>query len=97
MIKNIRISLLIATVFIVGLVALAPKTSAASFDPGRIIDDSIFTNKSSMSVADIQNFLNSKVPVCDSWHAAGPSAQGATPPWTCLKDYYENIYGNLYS
>jgi len=64
---------------------------AATFDAGRIIDDSIFTNKSSMLVGDIQNFLNSKVPACDTWHTAGPSAQGAVPPWTCLKDYYENI------
>ena len=67
----------------------AKSAKAASFDPGRIIDDSIFTNKSAMSVGDIQNFLNSKVPACDTWHAPGPSAQGANPPWVCLKDYNE--------
>lgn len=85
-------------IFVLILLSLAlsafvaiPKTNAATFDPGRIIDNAVFTNKSSMSVADIQNFLNSKVPVCDTWHTAGPSAQGATPPWTCLKDYRENI------
>ena len=39
---------------------------AATFDPGRIIDDVIFTNASTMSVAQIQNFLNSKVPTCDT-------------------------------
>jgi hypothetical protein len=63
--------------------------SAASFDAGRIIDDSVFTNKSSMSVGDIQNFLNSKVPTCDTYHAPGPSSQGSNPPWTCLKNYNE--------
>lgn len=69
---------------------LSPKAKAASFDAGRIIDDAIFTNKSAMTVSGIQDFLNSKVPTCDTWHVAGPSAQGATPPWTCLKNYYEN-------
>lgn len=48
-------------------IALAPQTSAASgFNAGRIIDDSVFTNKSSMSVSDIQSFLNSKVAACDT-------------------------------
>jgi hypothetical protein len=45
------------------------KTSALSgseFNPERIIDDVIFTNNASMSVGDIQNFLNAKVPSCDS-------------------------------
>ena len=63
--------------------------NAGDFQAGRIIDDAVFTNKSAMSVSDIQNFLNSKVPVCDTNHPAGPSAQGAQPPWICLKDYTE--------
>ena len=37
-----------------------PKVSAASFDPSSIISDATFTNASTMSVADIQNFLISK-------------------------------------
>ena len=36
-----------------------------SFNPGEIIDDSIFTNSSAMSVTDIQNFLNSQTS-CDT-------------------------------
>ena len=63
--------------------------NAGDFQAGRIIDDAVFTNKSAMSVSDIQNFLNSKVPVCDTYHPAGPSAQGAQPPWICLKNYSE--------
>ena len=43
----------------------ASAVSGGDFNPGRIIDDVIFTNSSSMSVNDIQNFLNSKVPNCD--------------------------------
>lgn len=46
----------------------APPVNAttAGFKAGRIIDDSVMTNDSSMSVADIQSFLNSKVPNCDT-------------------------------
>ena len=77
---------------------------AATFDPGRIIDDVIFTNASTMSVAQIQNFLNSKVPTCDTngtlpasdfgrpdlTHAQYAAMRGwQTPPYTCLKDFNE--------
>ena len=50
-------------------ITLTPLSSASAtsgFQAGRIIDDSVFTNQSSMSVNDIQNFLNSKVPACDT-------------------------------
>ncbi len=70
------------------------------FNAGRIIDDSIFTNNTSMSVAQIQSFLNSKVPVCDtagaqmynSWQTRAQFAAtiGQYPPFTCIKDYSEN-------
>ena len=74
---------------------------AANFMPGRIIDDVVFTNNLSMNPSQIQNFLNSKVPVCDTW-GTKPSeygggtrrqyaeARGDYPPYTCLKDYSEN-------
>ncbi len=87
--KNLLKSLIILPALLLMSIFASP-AKAEAFDPGRIIDDAVFTNKSSMSVADIQNFLNSKVPVCDTWHAPGPSAQGATPPWICLKNYTEN-------
>lgn len=75
--------------------------SASSFDPGKIIDDSVFTNQSTMSVEQIQAFLNSKVPVCDnngaqtSEYGGGTRAQWAQAKYgqstfTCLKDYSEN-------
>jgi archaellum component FlaG (FlaF/FlaG flagellin family) len=63
--------------------------SSANWNPGKIIDDQVFDNGGAMSVAEIQSFLNSKVPVCDTNHPAGPSNQGAQPPWICLKDYTE--------
>lgn len=88
--KKIKILILISAVYLFGIFINAPTTKAASFEPGRIIDNSVFNNKNSMSVTDIQNFLNTKVPTCDTWHTAGPSAQGAVPPWICLKNYNEN-------
>ena len=80
-----------------------PKTNAVSavdWRAGNIIDDVVFTDKSSMTVNQVQDFLNSKVPVCDtnginvSELGGGTRAQyGASHsnpiPYTCLKDYYE--------
>lgn len=62
--------------------------SGSDFNPGRIIDDSVFFNKDAMSVNDIQSFLQSKVPSCDTNHASGSSSY--SPPWTCLYQYREN-------
>lgn len=44
----------------------ASAADLSGFRSGRIIDDGVFTNKDSMSAASIQNFLNSKVPHCDT-------------------------------
>lgn len=56
-------------------VAAAPRAaSLVGFDPGNIIDDSVFAAKDTMSAADIQAFLNGKVTRCQSGY-------------TCLKDY----------
>lgn len=74
--------------------------SAADWQAGRIIDDSLFYNGSTMSVDEIQQFLNTRVPSCDTW-GTKPTASGQTranygrsvgvpPPYICLKDYYEN-------
>lgn len=75
------------------------------FKAGRIIEDSVFTNANSMSVTDIQNFLNSKVPNCDTNGTARASEYGradlthaqyaamrgwSAPPYTCLRNYTEN-------
>lgn len=38
----------------------------SQFNAGRIIDDSVMTNTSTMSVQQIQNFLNSKLSTCDT-------------------------------
>ena len=50
------------------------KMSLAGFNPGNIISDAVFTDRSTMTEAQIQTFFNSKVKTC----RAG---------YTCLKDY----------
>ena len=87
--KRIITLLVLITALFISMLPLASKSSAAGFDAGRIIDDGMFNNKGSMSVSDIQNFLNSKVPVCDTNHPPGSGSQGEQPPWTCLKDFSE--------
>ncbi len=78
--------------------------TASDWRAGRIIDDSVFTNADNMSVSDIQAFLNSKVPSCDTngtkpatefgrsdlTHAQYAATRGwAAPPYICLRNYYE--------
>ena len=86
-------------------VGYASPADAATFNPGQIIDDSVFTNSQSMTVSQVQSFLNSKVPTCDTsgsmpasdfgradlTHAQYAASRGwSAPPYTCLKDYTEN-------
>lgn len=68
--KFIGTALLMLAIFVsVSLVATTPRRaealSSSDFQAGRIIDNAIFENSSTMSVQDIQNFLNAKVPSCD--------------------------------
>ena len=62
MIKKIKILSLFLTLSFGILYPL--NANAAGFSATRIIDDIVFTNKSAMSEADVQNFLNSKNSVC---------------------------------
>jgi uncharacterized protein with LGFP repeats len=56
----------VMTLIMVLQVSPARAVGAVGFQPDYIIDDIIFTNKDSASVNDIQSFLNSKVPSCDT-------------------------------
>lgn len=49
------------------LFVIAPHASAASWDAGNIMSDAVFTDSTSMSTAQIQEFLNSKVVTCDTY------------------------------
>ncbi len=100
--------MIVALVAIAGLsfLAITPTAQAVSardFNPGRIIDDAVFYNKSAMGNAQaVQDFLNTHVPACDTW-GTGPSGYGSltraqyaqrmgwhAPPYACLQNYHEN-------
>jgi hypothetical protein len=88
---------------LVGLLPPQPAQAAVSgtdFKADRIMDDPIFFDNTRMGSFDIQAFLNSKVPVCDTWgekpyggttRRAYSESQGNNPPFTCLKDYRQDI------
>jgi len=89
-------------VLILAIILIAAVTTASfhstkaapvvGFEAGNIIENAIFTNSQSMNASQIQAFLNSKVPVCDTWHAGFTGSSGTYygPPFICLKDYSEN-------
>ncbi len=95
---RIKFLTLLTIAFILSLSTLvvlpqqAKAVSAADWKAGRIIDDAIFFNKDSMSVQQIQDFLNAKVPGCDRWNPTRFTYAGKPygPPYTCLKEYQEN-------
>lgn len=85
------------------LIVITPhRTHAApvnGFNAGNIIDDFVFTNSNTMNVSQIQSFLESKVPICDTWGTGGstPTARrdyirskGYDVPLKCMVDYQEN-------
>lgn len=108
--KNIftTVSILLITAAITTIVGIyvqhiANATDTSGWNAGRIIDDAVFTDFNSMSVAQIQSFLVSQVPNCDtqgtqvSEYGGGTRAQWAAsrptpfyPPFTCLKDYVQD-------
>lgn len=102
-------ALISATAVIVGLMATftspVSATSTAGFSAGNIMDNPVMTDSKSMTAAQIQTFLNSKVPNCDTngtqpatefgypnkTHAQYAAMAGwPGPPYTCLKNYTES-------
>lgn len=96
-------ALLLCSLFIV--VFMAPQAAALSgsqFNAANIIDNSVFFNANTMNAGDVQNFLNSKVPTCDtngtqpSGHGGLTRAQwgaqnGNPAPYTCLRHYTQSV------
>jgi hypothetical protein len=70
-------ALLVATGFISLWAPSAQAADASKFDPGLIISDSVFYDFGTMSAAEIQRFLNNKLPVCND-NDGGPK---------CIKNY----------
>lgn len=94
--------LLVAAPMLPQLQGKAAALSGSSFQAGNIISDSIFYNGAAMSSSQVQNFLNAKVPTCDtngtkpSGHSGYPTRadwgrhNGYPPPYICLKSYTQN-------
>lgn len=78
--------LLVSTVFVFPTSAL----SGGEFKAERIMDDSVFFRNGDLTVDQIQSFLNSKVPVCDTNHAFSGRPNDSGPPYTCLKDFRQD-------
>jgi len=101
LISGITLFALLAVIFAISNSSNASALSGSEFQSGRIIDDVVFFNPNAMNAGDIQAFLNSKVPSCDTNgtqpHSSGQSraaygtSQGNPPPYTCLKNYVENV------
>jgi len=97
--KKLILLAVFATLSLV-LFGTSQSAHASSFEAGRIIDDSVLTDASSMNAQQIQQFLESKVPACDTWGAQTSEygggtrrqwaeARGHSAPFTCLRDYTE--------
>lgn len=98
--KTLKYLLMVATITLSSVMAYIPQqaqaANASDFDPSNIISDTVFFNSDTMDPNSIQAFLNAKVPVCDTWHAATAKY---SPPFTCLKDYTQavpNMGGDAY-
>lgn len=101
---NSKIALTVSAIAVsFAMTPIAFAATATNFNAGHIIDDSVFTSKNSLSAPQIQDFLNSKVPDCDSdgsepseygggTRAQYAASQGVSTPFICLKDYSENGY-----
>lgn len=92
------------TILLAGFILFSPSRvvalSGSDFNAGHIINDSVFYDSSSMSINQIQQFLNSKVPICDTngiqpyngtTRATYGASKGNPAPYTCLKNYSESI------
>lgn len=106
--RNITSLALLASLFVGALLLSSTSNVHAvtknDWRAGNIVSDSIFYDNSSMSVNDIQSFLNSKNTSCDTWGTQPASEFGRpdisraryaqlanwhSPPYICLKDYYQ--------
>lgn len=96
-------ALIVTVLLVAGYAALLPASaqalSGSDFRAGRIIDDGIFYAPNTMTVQQIQDFLNAKVPTCDTMgtqmrgsvtRAQYGNSQGVPPPYTCLRDFRQN-------
>jgi hypothetical protein len=98
-----RLTSLLAAIVLFSSLLFGATANAASgnqFEAGRIIDDGTFTNTGTMSINDIQNFLNNQVGTCDTngsqiysgseTRAQYSESKGYSPPFVCVNQYNSN-------
>ncbi|MFV0451941.1 MAG: S-layer homology domain-containing protein [Propioniciclava sp.] len=86
MTRRHSLSLAVGIAVLAGFGLLVPGTTTQAapvtdFDPGMIITDALFYDSNAMTAAEVQDFLEEKVPRCEPWRDADPD------DITCLKDY----------
>lgn len=97
--RKIFFGLFVAGAILVGSNS-AHAVDARTYSAGNIIDDAVFSNSDSMTVAQIQSFFESKVS-CDNYgrktselgggtRAQWLAARGYSTPIRCITDYVEN-------
>ncbi len=105
--KLIKIVLAAAIISFVGVFASQNSyaLSGSDFNAGNIIDDAVFYNENALDANQIQSFLNSKVPTCDT-NGSRPAAEYGrsdisraqyaaqrgwhSPPYVCMRDYKQD-------
>jgi hypothetical protein len=84
--RKTLVGLLSLSMAFMGVVAAEQPSSALdarTFDPGLIISDAVFNDWGTMNAAQIQKFLEARVPTCTD-DDGGPK---------CLRNYKENVVG----
>jgi hypothetical protein len=85
--------------FVIPRTENASALSGSQFKAGNIMSDGIFFNPSAMNTTQIQNFLNAKVPKCDTWGEKSyggttrkkyAASRGVSTPFICLKSKTQN-------
>ncbi len=79
--KSLKTFLSLVSVLVLAFMSLAIPTIHADFNPNRVIDDSVFDNVNSMSINDINSFLNSFPSSCISTNNgfSSPDPTGYSP------------------
>lgn len=85
--RTVTFTLLLAFVFSLASVAIPPKASASYYSPN-LIDNSKFTNYSSMGVNAIQSFLISKGSYLRSYHSTEDCYSPSGPHYSFFQAHY---------
>jgi hypothetical protein len=98
--KHALTILIVLGIYLLGGVAPVLGLSGSEFKAGKIITDSNFFNDHALTAEQIQQFLETKMPSCDTnglksyggtTRANYGTSHGNPPPFVCLKDYRQAV------